>query len=451
MDQTETFTYDSYRLSTDKQNVEFTYTLSHQGESFNFTEKLRLPVPCADSYEVEQILRSLHLALGISYYKLFLPGQIIHPYKMDEEEANFWNDVWKNGLGEFLYVNKLPADRLAKFTPQDGKQTEAPTNSNWKEAALLGIGGGKDSIVAGELLKSGNVDVEGFVLATGSNPGQAKAVAETMGVSLSIIERTLDPLLLELNKRTDALNGHVPISLIFALVGSLLAASSGSKYVVVANEASASIPRVFIGDTGVNHQWSKSLEFERLFQNHLSHNVSDELKYFSAVRPLNSVALSKLFSQHPEYLNVFTSDNSVFRIASSAGPVQRWSDDSPKSLSSFILLAPWVEENKLVETFGKNFLDDSSLESLFFSLVGVEGDQPLDCVGTVDELKASLNSCFKQNLFTDSVLMKKAVEKGIVGEAMPNTDNLLALEDENAMPESLSSVLLPIMEKELKK
>ena len=76
-------------------------------------------------------------------------------------------------------------------------------------------------------------------MATGEQLGQAKAVATTMDVSLHVVERRLDQQLLTLQESPNAYKGHIPISLIFGLVGSVLAAASGATYVVVANEASA--------------------------------------------------------------------------------------------------------------------------------------------------------------------------------------------------------------------
>jgi UDP-N-acetyl-alpha-D-muramoyl-L-alanyl-L-glutamate epimerase len=440
MNPSEVFTYLDFNLDDARKTVSFNYQVEHAGESFNFTETLTLPGSLADSYEVSYALRALHIALGISYYKLFVPSIIQHSYAMNEFEAHFWNEVWRNGLGEFMYVNKLSIDRLAIFQPQEGKTVTGNKTSSWQEKAFLGIGGGKDSIVAGELLKECGISVTGFVLGTGAQQGQSKAVADTMGIALLTVERILDPLLIKLNNRDDALNGHIPISVIFGFVGSLLAATNNSRYVVVANEASASIPRITHGDQSVNHQWSKSLEFENLLQKYLQ-DINPQLTYFSAVRPLNSVALAKIFTQFPSYLEVFTSDNSVFKIDPSKRPNDRWSLESPKSLSSFILLAPWVEEGVLVGAFRRNFLDEASLEPLLLRLIGVQGEPPLDCVGTSEELQASLAEIIRQNKFADATLIKMLRAENKI-DIERSIDQFLALEQLHSIPETLESDLL---------
>lgn len=445
------FAYGKFHIDDDRRTVNFTYTLEHKGKTHELTEVLRFPVDLRDSPAQLASLRALHLALGVSYYKIFTSPALHHPYQMDEAEAAFWNDVWRNGLGEFLYVNKLSPDSLAKFTAQKGIHFGSPRAEASRRIALLGIGGGKDSIVAGEALKQVSIDVTGFVMATGEQRGQAQAVADTMGVELLVVERSLDKQLLELQELPGAHRGHVPISLIFGLVGTTLAIALDAAYVVVGNEASASIPRISWEHGAVNHQWSKSFEFERQLQQFVDAFVAATTTYFSAIRPLTSVAVAKLFALYPQYLEVFTSDNSVFRIDPSKRPSARWSLESPKSLSSFILLAPWFSEADLLRAFGRIFLDEASLETLFLELTGQQGEQPLDCVGTVDELVLSLNLAVQQGKFARSRLVEVARKHSMLIDKdwQGDLQNMLALQPEAALPPDLSEQLTDLLREEL--
>lgn len=446
----DTFTYLAFRVTDDSQTVTFDYQLEHNGDTYQLTETLKFPVRLKDSDTQQRSLRALHLALGISYYKTFLPARIQHPYQMDEREAAFWNNVWHNGLGEFLYVNKLSPDRLAHFAAQEG--TSFPdTTSSPGTTALLGIGGGKDSIVAGELLKAIGVTTQGFVMATGEQLGQAKAVADAMHIPLHIVERTLDKQLLELQEQPGAYKGHVPISLIFGLVGTTLAVALDTAYVVVGNEASASIPRHASEHGAVNHQWSKSFTAEQQVQKFIHSDISEAVTYFSAIRELTSVAVAKLFAHYPQYLELFTSDNSIFRIDPAKRPHGRWSLDSPKSLSSFILLAPWLDEATLLRAFGRDFLDEPSLEPLLLALTGQEGEPPLDCVGTVDELVLSLNLAAQQGKFAGSRLMQAALNRNVItGDDWDSMlQKILELQPEQALPDGLRQTIEATLREEL--
>jgi len=440
------FVYKDVKLSEDRKTVSFDYEIKTDEQSFELSEKLHFPKELPTGSVVDRLLRSLHLALGISYYKSFLPPEIDHAYFMDSEEAEFWNTIFEKGLGEFLYKNNISTDRLAKFASNNGPlKPGSQDDIGWNNNALLGIGGGKDSIVAGELLKKANISVDGFVLATNKNEGQARPVADKMNLDLLAINREIDPKILEINKLDDAMNGHVPISLIFALTGCLLATTSGSKYVIVANESSASIPQI----NEVNHQWSKSLEFERLFQAYIHTQISPELHYTSVIRPLSSVAVSKIFSRHPGYFEVFSSDNSHFKINNDQQN-PRWSQDSPKSLSSFILLAPWLDDESLIRIFSKNLLDLEDLKELFLSLLGANDKPVLDCVGTPSELRVCLSMLASQNRLEQSALMRLAEENSMLDQNYEeNMQKTLVISDEHAIPQELADKIIPIIESEL--
>ncbi|MCA9328729.1 hypothetical protein KC959_03085 [Candidatus Saccharibacteria bacterium] len=430
------FVYENVRVSDDRLTISFDYRVDTDEQTFALTETLKLPSPLKQSGTSDRILRALHLALGISYYKTFIPPQIDHAYRMDASEATFWNDVFRNGLGEFLYKNQLSAGQLARFEPQEGLVVpDGNEDIDWQNAALLGIGGGKDSVVAGELLKALEIPVTGFVLATGENRGQAQAVADVMGVEMLGVERRLDPQILDMNNVPGAYNGHVPISLVFALVGCLVACNCQTKYVVVANEASASIPHVEYEGSTVNHQWSKSLEFEKSFQDFVHQNISKQLHYTSVIRPLTSIAVAKIFAHYTQYFETFTSDNSLFKMKQETREHPRWSPQSSKSLSSFILLAPWMSDEDLERTFGTDFLNKAELRTLFLELLG-RGEKPiLDCVGTPDELRLSLSMLREQERFKESALMQVALDEKIVLENTSGPlEAALSLSGDHALP-----------------
>jgi hypothetical protein len=446
------FVYENVRVSEDRYSVSFDYRIETDLDTFSLSESITFPLPLPQQSDtVDRLLRALHLALGISYYKTFLPPEIDYAYAMNEDEATFWNEVFKHGLGEFLYKNNRSAQDLAQFHAQEGTITPGSTDDiAWQNSALLGIGGGKDSIVAGELLKELGTNVKGFVLATGDNKGQAQAVADVMGVDLLAIERRIDKKILELNTLEGALNGHIPISLIFALVGSMLAALNGSSLVIVANEASASIPHAEHEGNFVNHQWSKSLEFEKLFQEFLHQNISENLHYTSIVRQLSSVGVAKLFSRYPAYFEVFTSDNSHFKINKNEETHPRWGDTSAKSLSSFILLAPWIQEEAMFRAFGRNFLNKTELEDLFYNLLGAGSETILDCVGTPEELRLSLSLVCNKTAYKNAYLVQKAVEKNIlITQPEEALSGALALSDDHALPSDIAQRVTKLLEEKL--
>lgn len=445
------FSFDSWKMQ-DSQNLLFSYSYAmNDGSSYSFNEAVTLPTPVSDPDNTvfNKLADALHMALGISYYKLFVPSKIETKAPLSPDSANFWNKIYSEGLSEFIYINQLnPAD-LGTFTADDS-QKSTPEAFSGQDAAFLGIGGGKDSIVATELLKTAKIPLTGFVLASSDNHRQIEGVATELGIELQSIERRLDPQLFELTAHPDALNGHVPISLIYALCGLLLAQQKGAKMVVVGNEASASIPQTTWQGIKVNHQWSKSLEFEQLLQQYVHNVISPDLQYFSVLRPLSSVGIMKLFAEHPAYLPHFTSCNRIFRLDADKRPKGLWCGECPKCLSTFMLLAPWLEQDKLVEIYdGRNLLDNPQLEGLFLSLLELEGIRPLDCVGTAEEIQLSLAQIANQPAWQESNLVKLAKDREATSNNPERWEQLQRIQDEDAFPEDLREQLRSVITQEL--
>ena len=53
---------------------------------------------------------------GISYYKAYIPQQIkILPKQLNQSQKEFFDKIYKNGLGEFFYINKIDFRELINF------------------------------------------------------------------------------------------------------------------------------------------------------------------------------------------------------------------------------------------------------------------------------------------------------------------------------------------------
>jgi hypothetical protein len=162
------------------------------------------------------------------------------------------------------------------------------------------------------------------------------------------------------------------------------------------------------------------------------------------------VAIARIFSAYPAYFEVFTSDNSVFKITQEVREHPRWSLNSPKSLSSFILLAPWLNDDQLLQIFGRNYLDESSLTDLFIDLLGGSEKQVLDCVGTPEELRVSLSALEARERFFDTELMQVARDKKLlVDDSAAQLRAIAGKLDVHAFPEELSSKIEIILKEKL--
>ena len=89
--------------------------------------------------------------------------------------------------------------------------------------------------------------------------------AAVTGLPVVRAEREIDPQLLR-SAELGFLNGHVPVTGILSAIAVLAAVLTGRDAVVMSNEWSASIPTLEFGGRPVNHQFSKSEEFEAAFR-----------------------------------------------------------------------------------------------------------------------------------------------------------------------------------------
>jgi UDP-N-acetyl-alpha-D-muramoyl-L-alanyl-L-glutamate epimerase len=425
------FSFDSYKLP-DPHTLVFHYSYRNaQSETIgSFAEKYVLPVDLQADETTQYLLQQLHIIVGVSYYKSLL-GSVALPYPLSAGEADYWNTVYDHGLAEYAYLNRL-SEPIRPFTAGGSGRSAAhkPRHLPDLQGALLGIGGGKDSIVAGEILKGIDLDTVTLHMATGTHTGQAGAVMDVMQLPQYHIERYLDTAIIDFTELHQGNNGHIPLSAILAWLGILITYASKHQYVVMANESAASVGNVTWNGRLVNHQWSKSLAFERLTQDFVHQHLSPDLFYFSPIRPYGSLAVMSLFAKlGSAYLDDFTSCNLVLRIDPAQRPNGRWCTHCAKCLSTWLLLSAFLPLSKLEAIFGRNLFDDTSLRTLLEELLGLRGHKPLDCVGTIEELRAVTREALQQH--SRAALLNGLAAKQLPG---PSLEELMATTGDSTMP-----------------
>lgn len=388
MKQYDTFIFDSYSFDPKEGKIELKYSLD---DEVNFTETLILQkdglFPSGvDPELLDRALFALHLIGGVSYYKTCCPRSIkINSGKLTSEQAEFWNTVYEKGLGEFFYRNDMDFEGLINF-PTDSKEAPEPIEvENFHDRVLVPIGGGKDSIVTVEMLRSCGMNCTLFRL------GEHKLIDEEADVAklpLISVERKLSKELFRLNEE-GALNGHVPITAYLKFLSVITALLYGFDFIAMSSERSASEGNVEYKGKMVNHQWSKSLEFERIFQKYMHHFLTQDIDCFSMLRSMSELHIAQHFCMLPQYFPYATSCNKNWRILEEK-PKERWCGTCPKCAFSFCQFAAFLPKEKLLEIFGKNLYEDKSLIPLYKQLLGLEGFKPFECVGTPEETAAGM-------------------------------------------------------------
>ncbi|HET8992078.1 MAG TPA: hypothetical protein VFN31_03540 [Candidatus Saccharimonadales bacterium] len=376
------FIFKDYTFDETSGHLDLNYGYDDQLD-FHETYIFDFPFKDYDRSALDKAIQLLFFIAGTSYYKMYLaPNIVIQKGQIDSRLSTFLNKTYQKGLGEFFYVNGLDPRTKINF-PVNSELLESVVSST-SSGQLIGLGGGKDSLLSVELLR------EQAKVATWSlnHRSQLSPLVDRVGLKHLWVERQWDPQIAQLNNQ-DAMNGHVPISAIFSTVGAVIAMLSGYQDIVVSNESSASEPTLSYQGMDINHQYSKSLEYEKDFQAILLHSFGDSIRYYSLLRPFSELRIAEFFSIYfDKYADVFSSCNRAFTIAESH---MFWCGQCAKCAFVFLILTPFIDREKLERLWhSRNLFRDPKMEGMYRRLLGIEGNKPLDCVGEVKEARTAM-------------------------------------------------------------
>lgn len=387
----------------------------------------------------KQTVSALALMLGVvastSYFKARLPEAVRVSGAFGEHGLALVRAIFREGLGEFAYRNGLePIEPRFEFEGKTAAVASAETDrsGSW----LVAIGGGKDSVVAMEMLKQAGQPARAACV--GSYPA-VRECASIAGLELIGIERNLAERLAAWNA-AGAPNGHVPVSAINSLILLIVASLRGDRGVVMANERSADEPTLSDEVRTVNHQYSKSWAFEQVLRAWLQEEVGNAPEYFSLLRPLSELEVCRRFAAMPEYHGAFVSCNAAYRRDPDRR-ANRWCCDCPKCRFVFVALAPFVRPSDLVEIFGADLLGDASQATGFSDLLNKEA-RPFECVGTRAEVRAAFGLLRSDPNWREApVVQAVAAEYGITPFRLEHAKGVLAPSGEHAIAPELASKL----------
>jgi hypothetical protein len=311
------------------------------------------------------------------------------------------------------------------------------------ERVLVPFGGGKDSVVTAELLRDAGVPVT--LLRMNAHPAIDR-LAEAMGLPLLTVQRTIDPQLLELNKK-GALNGHVPITAYMHALSFIVALLTGHRAVAFSDERSANVGSVIFRGKEINHQWSKGLEFERMFQSLIASHITPDLPVFSLLRPWSELMIVRRFAELPQYHGLATSCNGNWKLQDARRKTQAheglWCGKCPKCAFVFAMLAAWILVEDATAIVGNNCFADASLLPTYRELLGIEGMKPLECVGTPEETRAAFLLAHRRGDAADAPAMQMFVDdvlpQIVDGETL--LEETLSPVPDHAIPPAYSTIL----------
>ncbi len=396
------FCYESsdYQIKGNKMNISFCF----RAGDFSFNPKVlievekEIKVTKKNAIALDNLVFHLGMVELLSYWKAFCsPKIVIQAGYLNSKQLEWWKDLLLEGMGQYFFENKIDFTKegFVEFVCEKEEVDVPCFEVKNPKGVLLPIGGGKDSATSIEICKKTKEKVTPFVLNMNKN---IKSMIKAAGLSNPIIcTRKIEDSLLELN-REGYLNGHTPFVAYLSFLGLLSATLANKKYLILSNEKSSNEGNVMFKGKEINHQYSKTYDFEKNFRNYAMKYLSPDIQYFSLLRPLYEIQIARLFSRYPHYFNIFLSCNEAQKTYSGTrDKIERWCSNCSKCLFVFIVLSPFLSKKELGMIFDKDLFSDKGLISIMVELVDDKKVKPLECVGTRKECLVALYLSWKNN------------------------------------------------------
>ena len=388
----------------------------YRGGGHSFTEVVLLPLHIDKSPVVSRLLDLLAVIAGASYAKALAPAHITFPaLDISPEGLNLIRLTYNEGMREFAYQNKLSLTstfEIGDVARGGNFQIEALRSE--PGSPLIPFGAGRDSCVVASALKH----LRPTLFTIGSNPF-AQNVAHALSLPLLVASRSIDPALLQLNQ-TGAPNGHIPVTAINSLISLVVAEHTGHTSVVMANEKSSSQPTRVVNGIEINHQFSKSLTYERALQR-ATDIAGSIVNYTSVLRHVPDHDISFAFATKCTELHHFFMSCNQAMLRDDTRRSNGWCCQCPKCRGMFLSLAPFLTPHEMRDIFGHDLLDDETQVSGFRDLMSND-TKPFECVADVNESRRSMRQLLEQSQWSQHSVVQACRDIAIV-DNFPEQDS----------------------------
>ena len=431
-----TFIYENYEILEDENYiilkfyfnivglVKFSPTTKILKKNFNFNK--------VDN-NIKNIAFNLGLVELISYWKAVCSKNVIIKCgNLNNEQMLWFKKLYFYGLGELFFTNGIKTD-IQNFMniTCEGEILQINEKPELNDGFIIPIGGGKDSVVTLELLKEYKEKSYAFIVNPKEVTLECAKIAGFENDRIIEVIRVIDKKLLLLNN-AGFINGHTPFSSMLAFLTYFVASLMNIKYITLSNESSANESNV--EGEKINHQYSKSYEFENDFKFYEEKYLKSNVSYFSLLRPLAEIQIAKLFSKTDKYYRTIKSCN----VGSKTTP-WKWCCNCPKCLFVYIMMSAFMEKEKLIEMFGEDLLNKESLKSTFIELCGYGKTKPFECVGTYYEVKYAISKLIENTEESKLPILAKFYKDNY--ELIKDEQILKGFDENNNLPEFLQKML----------
>jgi UDP-N-acetyl-alpha-D-muramoyl-L-alanyl-L-glutamate epimerase len=338
-----------------------------------------------------RMIRALAIIEAFSYWKaLCSPIIEVALPAPDAAELGWWQSFWPGAMGEFFYRNGIDytvpgfLEIRAAADPEPAAPAAIDERAPTAKSPLVLFSGGKDSLVLARTVQSGGAAPADFFL---YNPGaRQRDLARSLAAGGRFLEvrRAILPELLQLNAAGHP-NGHTPFSAYLAITAMLAGYLRGSEFVVAGNSRSDDEPNVesYLGRP-VNHQWTKSYEFEAALAAYRDRWLPGAPVYSSPLRPLYELQIIASLSDD---IDGYLRTASCNRVKG-----EGWCRSCAKCAWVFLATAALFGHDCAIRKTGADMFADPGLAGVYAEMAGLAGSKPFECTGTEDEVRTAIRA-----------------------------------------------------------
>ena len=387
----------------------------------------------------QRLIRALAIVEAFSYWKAFCSPVIeVALPPADPAETAWWESFWPRAMGEFFYRNGIDfttpgflcisappglAPAAEPAAPVPGSPADAPP--------LVMFSGGKDSLALTYAIRDNAIQATDFFV---YNPTEGQRnFAESLANGGRIIEvrRQVLPELLALND-SGRPNGHTPYSAYLALAALLVGYLRGNRMVLAGNSRSDDEPNVgsYLG-MPVNHQWTKSHEFEAALGAYRGRWLPEAPLYSSPLRPLLELQIIRSLEPHMDAYLKTASCNKTKGLG--------WCRKCAKCAWVFLATSGLFGHDLAVSKAGGDLFADADLSALYEAMAGLPGagDKPFECTGTEEEVRSAIQAAGQHG--TDVPALAACLRDPDVQAARPLDVVLKDWGQDDLVPEALKA------------
>ena len=411
---------------------ETTFAPSVDIAGFRPDEAARVSAPTA-----RRIIRALAIVEALSYWKAFCSPVIeVALPPVDPAETSWWESFWPRAMGEFFYRNGIEFTSpgflriTAPVSPAQAAETaDRVAGSRAGAPPLVMFSGGKDSLALTYAIRDAAATATDFFL---YNPTEGQRdLAESLADSGRIIEvrRQVLPELLALNASGHP-NGHTPYSAYLALAALLAGYLRGNPMVLAGNSRSDDEPNVgsYLG-MPINHQWTKSHEFEAALGAYRNRWLPGAPLYSSPLRPLLELQIIRSLEPHIDAYLKTASCNKTKGVG--------WCRKCAKCAWVFLATSSLFGHDVAVSKAGGDLFADPELSGVYEAMAGLPGagDKPFECTGTEEEVRSATQAAGQHG--TDLPALATCLRDPAVRAARPLDVVLKDWGQDDLLPEPL--------------